>query len=111
MHLLLLLERQVQEQRERFTDYRSTRIMVCSWNIDACSPENLNGEDDALLRKWLESMDDPDLIVIGLQEIVDLESKRQTASTCTLHIIPFYLFMYCCLTYIPFMSCYRIDAL
>lgn len=74
------LERQVQEQRERFTEYRSTRIMVCSWNINACSPENLNGQDDALLRKWLESMDDPDLIVIGLQEIVDLESKRQTAS-------------------------------
>lgn len=53
--------------------------MICSWNIDANKPEKIVGEDDRQVREWLGSMQDPDIIVVGIQEIVDLESKKQTA--------------------------------
>lgn len=53
--------------------------MLSSWNIDANKPEKLTKEDDNEVRKWLGGMDNPDIIVVGIQEIVDLESKKQTA--------------------------------
>jgi hypothetical protein len=53
--------------------------MICSWNIDANKPEKLV-EDDETIREWLGGMQDPDIIVVGIQEIIDLESKKQTAS-------------------------------
>lgn len=53
--------------------------MICSWNIDANKPERILGEDDKAVREWLGTMEDPDIIVVGIQEIVDLESKKQTA--------------------------------
>lgn len=54
--------------------------MICSWNIDANKPEKLVGQDDELVHEWLGEADKPDIIVVGIQEIVDLESKKQTAS-------------------------------
>lgn len=53
--------------------------MVCSWNIDATKPEEITGEDERYVREWLSAMNDPDIIVVGIQEIVDLVSKKQTA--------------------------------
>jgi hypothetical protein len=52
--------------------------MICSWNIDANKPEKLVEEHEQI-REWLNGMDDPNIIVIGIQEIIDLESKKQTA--------------------------------
>jgi hypothetical protein len=52
--------------------------MICSWNIDANKPEKLVDEHEQI-REWLKGMDDPNIIVIGIQEIINLESKKQTA--------------------------------
>lgn len=62
-----------------FCTYDEARIMISSWNIDANKPEKLTKEDDNEVRKWLGGMENPDVIVVGIQEIVDLESKKQTA--------------------------------
>lgn len=67
-----------------FCQERDTRILICSWNIDANKPEKLTASDDKLVRDWLRGMQDPDIIVVGIQEIVDLESKKQTARKCIL---------------------------
>lgn len=61
--------------------YRNTRVHICSWNIDARSPDQLTVADKERFAGWLGAgaERDPDILAIGLQEIVDLESKRQTA--------------------------------
>ncbi|KAI8143722.1 Endonuclease/exonuclease/phosphatase [Fennellomyces sp. T-0311] len=74
-------DQRMKELEETYCDYRPTRIQISSWNIDALDPESIMGQDKTLLDEWMTSMRDADIIVIGLQEIVDLESKRQTART------------------------------
>ncbi|KAI9266858.1 Endonuclease/exonuclease/phosphatase [Phascolomyces articulosus] len=74
-------DQQMEKFRADYSEERVTRILICSWNIDANKPEKLPPPDDQLVREWLSSMrdPDPDIIVVGIQEIVDLESKKQTA--------------------------------
>ncbi|KAL7324238.1 hypothetical protein PS15p_210772 [Mucor circinelloides] len=69
----------LQKRASEYCTYDDARVMICSWNIDANKPEKILGEDDRQVRQWLGSMEDPDIIVVGIQEIVDLESKKQTA--------------------------------
>lgn len=71
----------MRKHESEYCTYRDVRMLVCSWNIDACKPEGIESKEDLQrLREWLGSMDDPDILAIGIQEIVDLESKRQNAS-------------------------------
>jgi hypothetical protein len=63
-----------------YCDYRDAKILISSWNIDANKPEKFDPRDEQKIREWLTSMRDPDIIAVGIQEIVDLESKKQTAS-------------------------------
>ncbi|KAI7851521.1 Endonuclease/exonuclease/phosphatase [Circinella umbellata] len=72
-------DQHMKDLEETYCDYRKTRIQISTWNIDALSPDTITGQDKKLVEEWLTSMRDADIIVIGLQEIVDLESKRQTA--------------------------------
>lgn len=67
------------QRAEEYCTYDDARVMICSWNIDANKPERILGDDDKAVREWLGTMVDPDIIVVGIQEIVDLESKKQTA--------------------------------
>ncbi|KAJ2963780.1 hypothetical protein NQZ79_g1221 [Umbelopsis isabellina] len=73
-----------QEMNKRMTeycDYRDAKILISSWNIDANKPEKFDPRDEQKVREWLTSMRDPDIIAVGIQEIVDLESKKQTAKS------------------------------
>lgn len=58
-----------------------------SWNIDSAKPDMLasNGESVSFLAEYLRSIgfsetDAPDIIVFGFQEVIDLESRKLTAS-------------------------------
>lgn len=75
----LMIDQKMQMYQGDFCRERDTRVLICSWNIDANKPEKLTASDDKLVREWLRGMQDPDIIVVGIQEIVDLESKKQTA--------------------------------
>ncbi|CAG8490227.1 3671_t:CDS:2 [Ambispora gerdemannii] len=68
---------------EEYCEYRKIKVLICSWNIDASKPADLeeSAEDVKFLRLWFTSIDAPDLIVVGFQEIIDLESKKMTAKT------------------------------
>lgn len=69
-------------REEEYCNYREIKVLICSWNIDASKPSELEQSADGLkfLRSSLTSTKSPDIIVIGFQEIIDLESKKQTAS-------------------------------
>lgn len=89
-------------QRE-FCTYRTIRVLSVSWNVDAARPSDLAGQMKNLdfLQECLTSVDSPDIISFGFQEMVhdksfwcmveslgtdliplqiDLESKKLTAS-------------------------------
>jgi hypothetical protein len=72
------------EKREvEYCSFRDLNIVVCTWNIGASKPSDLtrgNSPEHNFLENVLRSMDSPDLIVFGFQELVDLENKRLTAS-------------------------------
>jgi hypothetical protein len=71
------------KRMKEYCDYRDAKILISSWNIDANKPEKFDAQDEQKIREWLTSLRDPDIIVVGIQEIVDLESKKQTASELT----------------------------
>ncbi|KAI8582739.1 hypothetical protein K450DRAFT_226679 [Umbelopsis ramanniana AG] len=69
------------KRMKEYCDYRDAKILISSWNIDANKPEKFDAQDEQKIREWLTSLRDPDIIVVGIQEIVDLESKKQTAKS------------------------------
>lgn len=74
-----------QELHLRQADYctfRTIKTLIVSWNIDASSPSQLSGppQNAEFLSDALHSVDSPDIIVFGFQEVIDLENKSLTAS-------------------------------
>jgi hypothetical protein len=69
-------------------------MLICTWNVDAAKPTDLNGDatNADFLSNTLNSVDSPDIIVFGFQELIDLEDKKLTASKwqgrvrCSLYI-------------------------
>jgi len=63
------------------------RLLIGSWNVDAAKPEMLSSsaESVSFLADYLRSIgadgsELPDIIVFGFQEVIDLESRKLTAS-------------------------------
>lgn len=54
--------------------------MVCTWNIDSAKPHDLVGENAQFLTECLNSVDSPDIIIFGFQEVIPLTDKKLTAS-------------------------------
>ncbi|KAA1478437.1 DNase I-like protein [Dentipellis sp. KUC8613] len=74
-------------KRERsFSTFRSLNILIVSWNVDAAKPDALSGNPANLtfLADALKSVDSPDIIVFGFQELIDLESRKMAAKTVLL---------------------------
>lgn len=57
--------------------------MIVSWNVDAAKPDALTGssENVSFLDDVLHSVDSPDIIAFGFQELIDLESRKMAAKT------------------------------
>ncbi|KAJ1907391.1 hypothetical protein LPJ81_000784 [Coemansia sp. IMI 209127] len=85
----LAMDCQYNELRRRtheFAHMRDIAVQINSWNIDAIKPEHLekSREDKEFLKEWLGAsgtQHGPEIIVVGLQEVVDLESKKMTAKS------------------------------
>lgn len=75
---------EVQKREAEFSTFRDVKILICSWNTDAQKPQALTGSADNInfLETVLHSVDGPDIIVFGFQELIDLESSKITASKC-----------------------------
>ncbi|RKO99173.1 hypothetical protein CXG81DRAFT_14883 [Caulochytrium protostelioides] len=55
---------------------RPLRFYVASWNVDSRKPTEAGL---GFLEQWLGALERPDMIVVGMQELVNLESKSLTA--------------------------------
>jgi hypothetical protein len=65
---------------------REIKALICSWNIDSAKPGDLSGTDDNVhfFPDMLGSVDRPEIIVFGFQEVIPLTDKKLTASECRL---------------------------
>ena len=73
----------MQKREVEYCSFRELKIVVCTWNAGASKPSDLARgtlPEDNFLENVLQSVDSPDIIVFGFQELVDLENKKMTAS-------------------------------
>ncbi|KAK4517642.1 3-dehydroquinate dehydratase (3-dehydroquinase) [Mucor velutinosus] len=75
------LEEQLVAHMADYCDFNELKTMICSWNMDAIKPDALTDTDREKIHEWLNGMADPDIIMVGIQEIVDLNSKTLTAKS------------------------------
>ncbi|KAM0751115.1 DNase I-like protein [Meredithblackwellia eburnea MCA 4105] len=67
-----------------FSTYRNLNISIFSWNVDGQCPKKLqdgNPSNENLLAHFLQSLDEPDVIHFGFQELIDLSNKTLAART------------------------------
>ncbi|KAK9716847.1 hypothetical protein K7432_006615 [Basidiobolus ranarum] len=74
-------EKEMLMRDTEFCQFRDIKVLICSWNIDARKPEDRGKYDTHTLETWLSTTQDPEVIVVGFQETVDLESKKVTAKS------------------------------
>ncbi|GAA5822802.1 hypothetical protein JCM11251_004386 [Rhodosporidiobolus azoricus] len=77
------LDSELHLRQPDFCTFRSVRALCISWNIDACRPGDLHGTTENLefLEKALTSVESPDIISVGFQEVIDLNDKKLTAKS------------------------------
>ena len=68
-----------------FSSFQDLTVLVVSWNCDSARPDSLTGENEEFFNNALHSVDyPPDVIVFGLQEVIDLESRKMVAKNVIL---------------------------
>ncbi|CCX05306.1 Endonuclease/exonuclease/phosphatase [Pyronema domesticum] len=77
------LEAEMHKKDVEFCSFREIRALICTWNAGASKPQDLLSRDcdKVFLESVLNSVDSPDIIVFGFQELVDLEDKKITAKS------------------------------
>ncbi len=78
MSFLLFTDTELSKLENSFSQFRNITILFVSWNIGATKPEHLSGsqENSSFLYDALKSVDSPDIIVFGLQEVVPLDKAN-----------------------------------
>lgn len=74
------------KREHEFSTFRDLNVLIVSWNLDSAKPDALNGTSENInfLHEALTSVDSPDIIAFGLQELIDLESRKMAAKTVLL---------------------------
>ena len=74
------LDGELSKRETSFSTFRNMNVLIVSWNVDAAKPDALIGTENAsFLNDVLSSVDSPDIIAFGFQELIDLESRKMTA--------------------------------
>jgi Endonuclease/Exonuclease/phosphatase family 2 len=76
-------ENEMQKREAEYCSSRELKIVVCTWNAGASKPSDLSrGQTDGeFITSVVNSIEEPDIVVFGFQELIDLENKKMTAST------------------------------
>lgn len=85
------IDKRMVERQPDYCDFRQVRVLVVSWNIDSAKPTDLSsgGVNNAnFLDQVLGSVESPDIIVFGFQEVIPLTDKKLTASESAEHTRP-----------------------
>ncbi|OBZ71955.1 Synaptojanin-1 [Grifola frondosa] len=77
------IEQELLKREVEFSSFRNMNVLIVSWNLDSAKPDTLNGttENVNFLQDVLSSVDCPDIIAFGFQELIDLESRKMAAKT------------------------------
>ncbi len=94
---ILSLDAELKRHQAEFTSVRPIKVLVCTWNVGASKPDSLfepnnSGIDNSrFLVDLFSSVDLPDILVFGFQEMIDLDSRKMAASEFTSreHIITY----------------------
>ena len=79
-------DQELLKREQEFSSFRDLKVLIVSWNLDSAKPDALSGSPENLsfLEDALRSVDSPDIIAFGLQELIDLESRKMAAKTVLL---------------------------
>ncbi|KAF9224616.1 DNase I-like protein [Gyrodon lividus] len=74
------------KREHAFSTFRDISVLIVSWNVDAAKPDALTTDPENInfLQDVLTSVDSPDIISFGFQELIDLESRKMAAKTVLL---------------------------
>ncbi|KAI0829199.1 DNase I-like protein [Trametes gibbosa] len=80
------IEQELLKHETEFSAFRDMTVLIVSWNVDSAKPDQLTGTAETVnfLTDVLQSVDSPDVIVFGMQELIDLESRKMAAKTVLL---------------------------
>ncbi|TDL18444.1 DNase I-like protein [Rickenella mellea] len=80
------IDHELLKRETSFSTFRPLNVLIVSWNIDSARPETLIGTPDNInfLENTLRSVDSPDIISFGFQEVIDLENRKMAAKTVLL---------------------------
>ncbi|KAI0333433.1 DNase I-like protein [Cubamyces sp. BRFM 1775] len=80
------IEQELLKRETEFSTFRDMTVLIVSWNVDSAKPDALTGtpENVNFLTDVLTSVDSPDVIAFGMQELIDLESRKMAAKTVLL---------------------------
>ncbi|KAJ3130017.1 hypothetical protein HK098_006729 [Nowakowskiella sp. JEL0407] len=77
------LDNQLSLQKSKFSTFRPVNVFISTWNINSRKADQIdNAGGIPFSQTWAEiAQCCPDIVVFGLQEIVDLQSKKVQAQT------------------------------
>ncbi|KAG5643240.1 hypothetical protein DXG03_001289 [Asterophora parasitica] len=69
------------KQEHSFSRPHDLKVLLVSWNCDAARPDSMTGDpaNVSFLTDVLRSVDSPDIVSFGFQEVIDLESRKMVA--------------------------------
>lgn len=74
----------MQSKDVEFCTFREIRAVIVTWNAGASTPGSVR--NSKFIEDAIHPDNPPEILVFGFQELVDLENKKITASSC-LHTI------------------------
>lgn len=82
----IFTDHELLKREQAFSTFRDLNLLAVSWNVDAARPDALTtaSVNANFLRDVLNSVDSPDIISFGFQEVIDLESRRMAAKSAIL---------------------------
>lgn len=86
LYSFFILENEIQKSESEFSSLRDLTMLLVSWNCDSARPDSLTSDHASFdfLHDTLTSVDTPDIIAFGFQEVIDLESRKMTAKNVLL---------------------------
>ncbi|KZT23175.1 DNase I-like protein [Neolentinus lepideus HHB14362 ss-1] len=80
------IDQELLKREDEFSGFRDLSVLIVSWNVDAAKPDALAGspENVNFLDTVLHTVDSPDIIAFGFQELIDLESRKMAAKSVLL---------------------------
>ncbi|KAK0205841.1 DNase I-like protein [Desarmillaria ectypa] len=80
------IDQELMKYEQSYSQFRNLTVLLVSWNCDAAKPDSLTGDPANInfLHDVLTSVDSPDIISFGFQEVIDLESRKMAAKNVLL---------------------------